>query len=65
MGINLGFWNTAKSIPAEKCLPVEDITITLASPLASMFAIHCGSSNQKSTLILFICSGRLSFIWAI
>ena len=50
--------NTPRSIPAEKCLPVEEITMTRASLLFSISRMHKGNSTQKALSIEFMASGR-------
>ena len=56
--------NTARSMPAEKCLPVEEITMARARPSALMPLTMAGSSIQNSGIIEFSLSGRLSWMWA-
>jgi len=56
--------NTDRSMPPEKCLPVEEITITRARALASMSRTIPGSSCQNSGTIVFSSSPRLSWMWA-
>ena len=51
-------------MPAEKCLPVELMTIARARALWSMSFTITGSSFQNSRLMAFMASGRLSWIWA-
>ena len=43
--------NTAKSIPAEKCLPVDDNTMTRVVPAASSALTMAGSSVQNASTI--------------
>ena len=57
--------NTDRSIPAEKCFPVDEITITLANASWSIAVIISGNSSQKDLIILFIFSGLFSTNFAI
>ncbi len=56
--------NTARSMPAEKCLPVELMTMQRARALWSMSFTITGSSFQNSRLMEFMASGRFNWIWA-
>ena len=51
-------------MPAEKCLPVDEMTMQRARALSLMSRTMAGSSFQKSRIIEFIASGRLSWMWA-
>ena len=48
-------------MPAEKCLPVDEITMARARPSAQMPRTISGSSVQNSGIIEFSLSGRLSW----
>ncbi len=50
--------NAARSIPAEKCLPVEAKIIARTSPLLSISRISPGNSVQNSGIIELRRSGR-------
>ena len=52
--------NTARSMPAEKCLPVEEITMARARPAALMPRMISGSSVQNAGIIELSLSGRFS-----
>src|SRR4051812_48876240 len=56
--------NTARSMPAEKCLPVEDKTMARAQPSALMPLMISGSSIQNAGTMVLSSSGRLSCTWA-
>ena len=49
---------TDKSMPAEKCFPVDEITITLANASWSIAVMISGSSSQKALIMLFNFLGR-------
>jgi hypothetical protein len=53
-----------RSRPAEKCGPVEEITIARARDPASISSTICGSSSQNSGIMLFRFSGRERTMWA-
>eukprot|EP01035_Chromulina_nebulosa_P027680 gene27681-36434_t len=48
-------------MPAQKCLPVEEITMQRARALSLMSRTMAGSSDQNALFMVFIASGR--FIW--
>jgi hypothetical protein len=52
-------------MPAVKWRPLDDTTMTRASPASSMLRTISGSSSQNSRFIEFIASGRDSRTWAI
>ena len=54
----------AKSIPAQKCFPSPDKTITLADALSEISSIKCGNSDQKALFIELNSSGLDNFICA-
>ena len=54
----------ARSIPAEKTGPVEEITMALALALSSMSAMAAGSCSQKAGIMLFRFSGLFRTMWA-
>ena len=45
-------------MPAVKCLPVEESTITRASPASLSSFTSAGSSRQNAGVIVFMASGR-------
>ena len=49
--------NTDKSIPAEKCLPVDDSTATRVPPASSNSRNTRGISAQNGRVMLFMRSG--------
>ena len=51
-------------MPAQKCLPVEEMTMQRARALSSISFTMAGSSFQKARIIEFIASGRFSRMWA-
>ena len=53
-----------RSIPAEKCLPVEDTTRARTVPSLSSSRTASGSSVQNSRVIVLSSSGRLKRRWA-
>ncbi len=52
--------NTDRSMPALKCLPVEEITRHRVAPSALSSSTIAGSSFQKARTMLLKLSGRLS-----
>ena len=54
--------NTARSMPAQKCLPVDEITMQRARALSLMSRTITGSSFQSRGSL--IASGRLSWMCA-
>ena len=56
--------NTDRSIPALKCLPVEEMTIARTSPESLSSPISCGSSVQNAGIMVFNASGRFNCTWA-
>ena len=57
-------WKTARSMPAVKCLPVDDSTIARASPSSESRFTISGSSRQKAGVIELSACGRQSRSWA-
>ena len=56
--------NTDRSMPAQKCLPVDEITIARALAPASISRTISGSSVQNAGIIVLSSSGRFSWRWA-
>ena len=56
--------NTARSMPAEKCLPVDEMTMQRARTLSLMSRTITGSSFQKARIMLLKASGRFSLMCA-
>jgi hypothetical protein len=52
----------ARSIPAQKCFPSPDRTMTLADASSDMLYTKCGSSDQKALFIELNSSGLDIFI---
>jgi hypothetical protein len=57
--------NTDMSMPAVKCLPSDEMTMTRASASLEILSTASGSSFQNSGVIELALSGRLKRIWAI
>ena len=56
---------TDRSMPAVKCLPVLETTITRAAALSEIALIAAGNSTQKALFIALRFSGRLRTTCAI
>jgi len=52
-------------MPPEKCLPVEEMTMTRAFALVSMSRMISGNSRQNSGTMVLSSSPRLSWTCAI
>ena len=57
--------NTERSMPAEKCLPVDEMTMTRAAASSLMAFTMAGSSFQKARFMVLNTSGRFRRMWAI
>ena len=55
---------TDRSMPAEKCLPVDEMTMQRARALSLMSATMAGSSCQKARFMALSLSGRFSLMCA-
>jgi hypothetical protein len=51
-------------MPAQKCLPVDEMTMARAERSASMPRTIVGSSDQKAGVMVLSSSGRFSWRWA-
>ena len=56
--------NTDKSMPAEKCLPVEEMTIARAEASSLISFTIAGSSFQNARVMVLNASGRFSWMCA-
>ena len=56
--------NTERSMPAEKCRPVDERTMTRTSPRALRLRTIAGHSSQKAAVIVLSSSGRDIWTWA-
>ncbi len=55
---------TSSAMPAQKCLPVDEITSTRASPASFSARTASRSAGKKGGAIVFNRSGRFSCRWA-
>ena len=55
---------TSSAMPAEKCLPVEEITSTRVAPSSPRRRTASRSAGKNGGVIVFMRSGRFSCRWA-